>query len=186
MRCFLIFFSFFVLRAAAQDNREIVYSGHSYSVFDSICIPYSHDYVIVAFDAADEGESVLIYCHSGLKQFYPNVLTCLKCGGRGDKNNTFMGFRQAGRCIVFAEQYFNGVDSVFIDFGAIASYKKIVRRSYTNEPQKSIDDIGNYLIKPKDKFQIPVSDFSAPIDIADKNVRKKFTITKIQWQPIVN
>ena len=150
-----------------------------YHFVDTIFVN-SQSYIAVGFEEK-YGESILVYKRNDHLEDYPLVLTCAYCQGRGASGTTYGGYRKVKGSIVFIQHYFNGIDSVYINFNTkIPEYQKVVRHSYSDPREKnvSVDEIGNYIFIPKG--HVPISLINGPLGREDSIVKKHFLIRKIK------
>ena len=159
-----------------------------YEIRDTICLKSKAytDTVIVSYGLNDDlGNSLIVYSHHNKRTYFENILTCDICQGRGADGTTYGGHSIDGKIIGFVQNYFNGRDSVFIDFsGSVPTYIKIVRRDYSNEKIKGPDDAGNFLFIAKQKNGIPITKLQLPVDREDPVVKKLFYIKPIKWKKL--
>lgn len=179
----IILFLLFHVFASAQNRNSLekYFDTSQYYVVDSIFLDGHKDYLYVLFDYMDE--SVIIHKSIDSIQVYKGFLTCYLCKGRGTGGPTYSGHTKKGMSVVFLQDYFDGRDSVTVDFSdSIPSVKKIIRSSYFNEKAEGPDDIGNYLFTAK-KFA-PINMFNLPLDRSDPLVLQYFNIRRVKWRKL--
>ena len=188
-----VLFILFAHEARCQIVPRSEFANNGYSFVDTIFLGPTRDsdYIAIGFltlpDTTGLGESLIVYKHSNSFEHYPNVLTCLYCVGRGANDSTYHGgYLTKNRTVVFVQQTFACIDSVFIDFsGIVPTYQKVIRRSYEGyEKKHSVDYPGNYLFISKNKGGVRVTTFGLPIDKNDPIVKELFYVKPIKWKKL--
>ncbi len=181
----ILFCISFPFLSHSQDIRVYFDTSKYYQVDSVFFTVHGVNQALYILYGNDDDESVIIYKNNGRNSIYKSFLPCYTCRGRGMNEPTYMGHTIKGESIVLAHEYFLGRDSVYLGFtGGCPAVQKIIRRSYSNEKVKSVDDAGNYLFTAKKNANTSIDKFQLPVDNEDPKIRALFDIRKIKWVKI--